>query len=433
MLRRLGFNDKSPFFLNWKSGLLIFQGEAVIEISVTPFHDWLVELRRHFHQYPELAYLEEKTAGKVADVLAALGVPFRDKVGKTGLVASLVAEKAGATVAMRADMDALPLEEQNDVPYKSRHPGVMHACGHDGHVAMMLGVVRSLVESKWTARGSGKILFIFQPAEEGGAGARAMIETGILDAEPIEAIFAAHLHPELAVGHIGFAREASNAASDNITIRLAGKGGHGAQPQLCIDPIVAGAYLITQLQSVISRSIAATDSAVLTIGSFHAGTARNIIPQEAVLEGTLRTLSPEVREHVVSRLNQIVEGVEAAHQIEANLLTAVGYPLLVNHPDLVRFVQTEAPEVLGQGRVQEGAPRMGSEDFAFFLQRFPGILLRLGCRNPDTATIRGLHSPSFDFDERALSVGVRLFTHLLTSYGIAAGPRRAGSFSKSFV
>jgi amidohydrolase len=385
------------------------------EMSLTPFHDWLVQLRRHFHQFPELAYGEKKTAAKIAEVLREFGVPFRDRVGETGVVATLAAERPGATLAMRADMDALPLEEQNDTPYVSKHPGVMHACGHDGHMTIMLGVVRTLVESGWQMKGKGKMLFIFQPAEEGGAGARAMLETGIFEAEPIAAIFAGHLHPELAVGHVGFAPEASNAASDNITICLEGRGGHGAQPQLCIDPIVAGAYLVTQLQSIVSRSLAATDSAVLTIGRFHAGTARNIIPQEAVLEGTLRTLNPAVRERVLSRLKEMVKGLEITHQIKAELQTAIGYPLLVNHPELVRFVEVQAREILGSDCIHPGLPRMGSEDFAFFLQKFPGILLRLGCRNPENASSYGLHSPSFDFDERVLSVGVRLFTHLLTN------------------
>ena len=388
------------------------------EIALTPFHDWLVELRRHFHQFPELAYREEKTAAKIAEVLRELGVPFRDKVGGTGVVAALSAESPGPTLAMRADMDALPLEEQNDTAYKSKHSGVMHACGHDGHMTIMLGVVRALVESDWRVKGTGKLLFIFQPAEEGGAGARAMLETGILDAEPVQAIFAGHLHPELAVGHVGFAPAASNAASDNVNIRLTGRGGHGAQPQLCIDPIVAGAYLVTQLQSIISRSLAATDSAVLTIGSFHAGTARNIIPQEAVLQGTLRTLHPEVRERVLCRLKEMLDGLEITHQIKAERQISVGYPLLVNHPDLVRFIEAQAPGILGPACLHQGLPRMGSEDFAFFLERFPGILLRLGCRNPDKETTHGLHSPFFDFDERALSVGVRLFTHLLTSYPV---------------
>ena len=386
------------------------------EIALVPFHDWLVQLRRHFHQYPELAYREERTAAKIAEVLGELGIPFQAGVGKTGIAAALVAEKPGPTLAMRADMDALPLEEQTELPYKSRHPGVMHACGHDGHLAIMLGVVRALIESDWRERGRGRMLFLFQPAEEGGAGARAMLESGFLDGETIAAILAGHLHPELEVGHLGFAPAASNAASDTINLRLIGRGGHGAQPQLCIDPIVAGAHLVTQLQTIISRSLAATDSAVLTIGRFQAGTARNIIPREAILEGTLRTLDPSVRERVLGRLEELVKGLETAHQVKAEIETAVGYPLLVNHPDVVRQVKAQAEQLLGPDCVHPGLPRMGSEDFAFFLERFPGMLLRLGCRNPEQDRTAGLHSPFFDFDERTLSVGVRLFTHLLTTY-----------------
>jgi amidohydrolase len=395
----------------------------MVEIQLTPFHDWLVALRRHFHQYPELAYREEKTAAKVAEVLREYGVPFSDKIGKTGVVATLSAQRPGPTVAMRADMDALPLQEQNDVPYKSTHPGVMHACGHDGHITMMLGVVRSLVEAGWSEKGAGKILFIFQPAEEGGAGARAMLETGILDSEPVAAIFAGHMQPELAVGQIAFSPDVSNAASDNIGVRLTGKGGHGAQPQQCIDPIVAGANLVTQLQSIVSRSIAPIDSAVLTIGKFHAGTARNIIPQEAVLEGTLRTLKPEVRECVLGRLQEMLSGLEVAYRVKAELQTSIGYPLLLNDPHLVRFVEEQAKDVLGESSVHRGTPRMGSEDFAFFLKKFPGILIRVGCSDPEKGFTHGLHSPHFDLDERVLDVGVRLFTHLLTSYE-AHGPGR---------
>ncbi len=386
----------------------------------TPFHDWLVQLRRHFHQFPELAYREERTAAKIVEVLQDYGVPVMDKIGGTGVIASLCAQRGGPTVAMRADMDALPLEELNDVSYRSRHGGVMHACGHDAHTAIMLGVVRHLVETGWPEKGAGKILFIFQPAEEGGAGARAMLESGVLDSERIAAIFAGHVQPELPVGRIGFSPDVSNAASETIDIRLTGKGGHGAQPHHCIDPIVAGASLVTQLQSIISRCIAPVESAVLTIGSFHAGTARNIIPEEAFLEGTLRTINSRVREEVLGRLGEMVKGLEAAYRVGVSLKTSVGYPLLVNDANLVHFVEEQVAEVLGESCVHRGGPRMGSEDFAFFAQKFPGILIRLGCSDPEKEEIQGLHSPYFDLDERVLDVGVRLFSHLLTRYAARA-------------
>ncbi len=380
------------------------------------FNEWLIQLRRCFHQIPELSYREEKTASKIAEVLKDLGIPFETGVGKTGVVASLSAKRPGPVVAMRADMDALPLTEQNDVPYKSTHPGIMHACGHDGHVAMALGTARSLLEEKWPETGRGKILFFFQPAEEGGAGAQAMIETGIFDREPIEAIFAAHMHPELPAGRIGIARGVCHAASDSIRIRLTGDGGHGAHPHLCTDPLVAGAYLVTQLQTIVSRSISPTESAVVTIGRFHAGTASNIIPHEAILHGTVRTLKPAVRDKILSRIDDLLNGLEKAHQVRAELKITPGYPLLENDLALVDYVRECAGELLGKDCVHEGSPRMGAEDFAYFLQKCPGVMIRLGCHDPEKGFQYGLHSPFFDFDERALDVGVRLFTRLLSRY-----------------
>ncbi len=382
----------------------------------TLFQQWLVELRRHFHQFPELAYRETETAGKITEVLEALKVPHRAGIGGTGVVARLEAKRSGPTVALRADMDALPITEQNDVPYRSKHAGRMHACGHDGHVTIALGVLRLLQETNWTETGCGRVIAVFQPAEEGGAGARAMLETAFLDGEDIRAIFAGHMHPELPCGHIGMSEGVTNASSDTIFIRLKGKGGHGAHPHLCIDPIVGGSHLVTALQSIISRNISSADRAVLTIGRFHAGTAVNIIPHEAVLEGTLRTLSEEVRDQVVERLQEMVHGVARAHRLTAELTVTPGYPLVVNNGEIVRFTSREATAFLGADKVHLQEARMGAEDFAYFLQRFPGVLIRLGCHHPEKGFEHGLHSPHFDFDERTLDVGARLFARLLTRF-----------------
>lgn len=382
----------------------------------TTFHEWLVQLRRHFHQFPELAYRETETAGKITEVLEALNVPHRGGIGGTGVVATLEARRSGPAVALRADMDALPITEQNDVPYRSKHLGRMHACGHDGHVTMALGALRLLQETRWTEMGCGRVIVVFQPAEEGGAGARAMLETAFLDGEDIRAFFAGHMHPELPRGHIGMCEGVTNASSDTISIRLKGKGGHGAHPHLCIDPIVGGAHLVTAIQTIISRNISSADRAVLTIGRFHAGTAVNIIPEEAVLEGTLRTLSEAVRDQIVERLHETVQGVASAHRLTAEVIITPGYPLVVNNKEIVRFTVREAKSLLGEDKVHLQEPRMGAEDFAYFLRRFPGVLIRLGCHDPERGFEHGLHSPHFDFDERTLEVGARLFTHLLTRF-----------------
>jgi amidohydrolase len=383
---------------------------------ITPFHDWLVEMRRDFHQYPELAYREKRTAARIVEILRPLGVGMETGIGATGIVAHLDASRPGPTLALRADMDALPLPEARDIPYRSKHPGVMHACGHDGHLAIALGTARLLVESGWQEHGRGRILFIFQPAEEGGAGARAMLASGCLDGEPIEAIFAGHLHPELAVGHIGVAEGVSNAASDTFRVEITGKGGHGAQPHLCRDPIVAGAHCVAQLQTVVSRSVPPLDAAVITVGRFQAGTAVNIIPERATLEGTVRTLRPEVRETTLQRMEELVQGLATAFQLEVGLTVAPGYPLLINHSQIVSYIEHAGRSLLGEAAVHREQPRMGAEDFAYFLERYPGALIRLGCSPPEAPGMAGLHSPHFDFDENALDVGVMLFTRLLVGF-----------------
>ncbi|MCG6972477.1 MAG: M20 family metallopeptidase [Desulfobacterales bacterium] len=380
------------------------------------FFKWLVELRRFFHKCPEPAYKELKTASKICEILDTLKVPYQSGVGQTGVVARLRSQRAGHLVAFRADMDALPLEEKNDVPYKSRNSGFMHACGHDGHMTIALGVIRWLIEKQWPQNGSGEIIFIFQPAEEGGAGAKAMLDTGIFDNEPVKAAFAGHMHPEMPAGQIRLAPEVSNAAADSFSIRLKGKGGHGAHPHHCKDPIVAGAHLVTQVQSLISRELPPLESAVITIGRFQAGTATNIIPEEAVLEGTLRTLDPNIRKKMIERLEDMAKGLAGSFGISATLTVIEGYPVLVNDPELVKHVAACAEKILGAENVHSGLPRMGAEDFAYFCQKWGGVMVGLGCHDPGKGFQHSLHSPYFDLDESVLETGTVLFAHVLTRY-----------------
>jgi amidohydrolase len=386
------------------------------DIKLLPFHNWLVDLRRELHQIPELCYKEEKTAAKIRQVLDQLAIPYQKDVGGTGVVARFKSQKEGPVVAYRADMDALPLEESNDVAYKSQHPGVMHACGHDGHVTVALGIIRWLQQQNWSRNGCGEILFFFQPAEEGGAGAKAILDSGLFDSEPVKAIFAGHMNPELPLGRVELIYGTAHAAADTLRIRIEGKGGHGAAPHLCIDPIVAGAHLVTQLQVFTSRNIAPLDSAVLTIGKFQAGTAENIIPQEANLVGTLRTLSPEVRTLAVRRIDEMVRGLDLTFGVTAALEFIDGYPIHVNDSELVNFMRACTEKILGIEAVHIGRPRMGAEDFSYFCQKWPGVMLGLGCHDPAKGFQFPLHSPRFDMDERVLDVGVRLFGHALVRY-----------------
>lgn len=381
---------------------------------ITSRHDWLVSLRRHFHRYPELAYHEHRTVAKIFEVLESFQIPHTKGIGRTGIVARLKAANPGPTVAFRCDMDALPIEEAVGAPYRSEHPGVMHACGHDAHMTIALGIIRALVESDWRSEGAGELLFIFQPAEEGGAGARAMLESGFFDGMPVRAIFAGHLYPQLATATIGIAHGVCNASSDSFSIRITGKGGHGAYPHLCKDPIVLGAQLLTSIQSLISRETAPMDSAVITVGRFQAGSATNIIPEQALLEGTLRALDPATRNRLIDRLKALATSTAEAAEMQAAVEIAEGYPVLANNLELSDFAERIGQQLLGEAAVHRQLPRMGSEDFSFFANRWPGVLIGLGCRTPESETQSNLHSPHFEMDERVLDIGVQLFAKLLT-------------------
>jgi amidohydrolase len=279
-----------------------------------------------------------------------------------------------------------------------------------------LGLIRTLIETHWQDRGKGEIYFIFQPAEEKGAGAKVMLESGFFDKKPIDAIFAVHLDPRFPTGAVELLEGPAHAASDTLEIEISGKSGHGALPHLCHDPIVAAAYFITALQTLVARSLDPMHSAVITIGEIHSGTATNIIPDQSILKGTLRTLFAEDRLYLLERIQALLTGLEISHQVKCRLRVHDGYPVLVNHSVLTAHMQLMAEKVLGDQHIIKGIPRMGAEDFAYFCQRWPGVMVAVGCHDPVKGYQHGLHSPFFQMDENALMVAVRLFSHTLASY-----------------
>ena len=387
-----------------------------MERSPASFTQWLIETRRDLHQHPEIAFEETRTSDKIAEILRALGIEVRRFDDLTGVVALIRGISDGPTIALRADIDALPIQELNDVPYRSVNPGKMHACGHEASVTILLGTAKHLVESGMAKTLQGNVKFIFQPAEERGAGAKAMIARGVLRDPKVERIIAGHMDPNLPVGRVGHFKRLGYASADRFALTITGRGGHGARPEACVDPIVAGAHFICQCQSIIARNIKPTHAGVVTVGKFTAGDVGNVIPESAYMEGSIRALSADVREQIFARLREMASGLETGFQVGCELRLNQGIPCLTNDTAVAAFLYASAASVVGDGNVHYIDPIMASEDFAFFTEACPGAIMRFGCSNPEKGLTHPLHSPYFDIDESVLSIGVKVFTAAIQKY-----------------
>jgi hippurate hydrolase len=367
--------------------------------------------RHDLHAHPELLYDVHRTAATVADKLKAFGCDeVVTGIGRTGVVGVIRGSKGGGdprkVIALRADMDALPIEEANDLPYKSTVPGKMHACGHDGHTAMLLGAARYLAETRNFA---GTAVVIFQPAEEGGAGGKAMVQDGLMERFRIEEVYGMHNYPGLAVGEFAIRPGPIMAAADRLTIDIEGKGGHAARPHLSIDTVLVGAQIINQIQSIVARNVDPLQSAVVSICMFQAGNTDNVIPQTARLKGTARSLDPKVRDLLEARLHAVVEGTAQLYGATAKLTYKRDYPVLRNHERETSFAASVAADVVGDRHVDIAmVPVMGAEDFSFMLESRPGAFIFVG--NGSSA---GLHHPAYNFNDEVIPIGTSYWVKLV--------------------
>lgn len=372
------------------------------------FHDELTRIRQDIHAHPELGFEELRTSSLVAAELQAMGYEVTRDLGKTGVVGVLQGQKhdSGKSIGLRADMDALPILEKNNLPYASKNSGVMHACGHDGHTTMLLGAARYLAE---TRNFNGTLNLIFQPAEEGQGGAQAMLDDGLFERFPCDAIFGLHNSPDQPAGKIGVISGPAMAAADLFTVHIEGQGGHGAHPYLTRDPVVIAAQLITALQTIVSRNVPALDSAVLSVAAIEAGTlnARNVVPQAVRLGGTVRSFSTVVQEQIIERMRKIMDGLAQGYDVEIQLDYQKGFPATVNTPAYARLVKEVAHELFGpQQWLADLKPSMGSEDFACMLEQRPGAYFRLG---GGAEKGRGLHTDRFNFNDAVIPYGSTMF------------------------
>ncbi|HEX3535768.1 MAG TPA: M20 aminoacylase family protein [Stellaceae bacterium] len=376
---------------------------------IAAYHDDLTHWRRDIHAHPELGFEEQRTSDLVADRLGSWGIEVHRGIGKTGLVGRLRVGNSPRVIGLRADMDCLPIRETNDFAHRSQHDGRMHACGHDGHTTMLLGAARYLAE---TRNFDGTVHFIFQPAEEGLGGAAAMVKDGLFETFPCDAIFGMHNRPGLAVGKFQIRPGAMMAGGAFFDIEVIGVGAHGARPEAGIDPVVVASHITTALQSIVSRNVRPVDTAVVSVTQIHGGAAYNVIPDRAVLRGTVRCFSTDTMKMVEERMRRIAEGVAGGFGANATLDFRALFPPLVNDADETEFVAKIAEEVVGPENVNRNCGVvMASEDFSYMLQCVPGAYIQIG--NGDGEGACEVHNPAYDFNDSALPYGASLFARLV--------------------
>ena len=387
------------------------EGEMPIVNRIADLHGEITAWRHDLHAHPELLYDVHRTAATVAEKLKAFGCDeVVTGIGRTGVVGLIRGSKSGGdgdkVIGLRADMDALPIDEANDLPYKSTVPGKMHACGHDGHTAMLLGAARYLAETRNFA---GTAVVIFQPAEEGGGGGRAMVQDGLMERFGVQQVYGMHNFPGLPVGEFAIRPGPIMAAADRLTIEIEGKGGHAARPHLSIDTVLVGAQIINQIQSIVSRNVDPLQAAVVSICMFQAGNTDNVIPQTALLKGTARSLDPKVRDLLEARLHAVVEGTAHLYGATAKLTYKRDYPVLRNHERETSFAASVAGEIVGGSHVNTAmVPVMGAEDFSFMLEERPGAFIFVG--NGPSA---GLHHPAYNFNDEVIPIGTSYWVKLV--------------------
>ncbi|WP_124728009.1 M20 metallopeptidase family protein [Staphylospora marina] len=388
-------------------------------------HEEMISWRRHFHRHPELSFQEKETSRKVAELLESFGLEVRTGIAGYGVTGLLRGAKPGPTIALRADMDALPIQEENETEYRSEVPGVMHACGHDGHMAMLLGAAKALTSFREEL--AGQVLFLFQPAEEKlPGGAQGMIREGVLDG--VDCVFGLHLWSPLPVGCVGICEKEFMAAADGFEVEIIGRGGHGGLPHKTVDPVLVASHVVINLQALVSRETDPLDSAVISVCTIQGGTGFNVIADTVRMGGTVRCFDLGTRERIIKRMREVIESTCSMFQASCRFEYRPGYPPLINPPEEVRFAARLAEQIVSPERVVTLPKVMGGEDFAYYLQQRPGAFLFVGAGNTERGITAPHHHSRFDIDERSLKIGAEWLVRIALGK-LAPDPKTDGSAS----